>query len=62
MAELNVIRTCWPPSSMKQPPRPEGEQGRNGCLGTKAAFFCDYVRRYLMADPALGRTLADRAS
>ncbi len=34
---------------------------RNGCLGTKAAFFCDYVRRYLMADPALGKTEADRA-
>jgi len=33
---------------------------RNGCLGTDAAFFCDYVRRYLLADPALGRTVADR--
>ena len=36
-------------------------QSRNGCLGTKAPFFCDYVRRYLMADRALGRTPADRA-
>lgn len=34
---------------------------RNGCLGSKAAFFCDYVRRYLLADPALGKTVADRA-
>jgi membrane peptidoglycan carboxypeptidase len=33
---------------------------RNGCLGTKAPFFCDYVRRYLMADPSLGRTVEDR--
>ncbi len=33
---------------------------RNGCLGTKAPFFCDYVRRYLLADPALGKTEADR--
>ena len=33
---------------------------RNGCLGSDAPFFCDYVRRYLMADPALGRTVADR--
>lgn len=33
---------------------------RNGCLGSKAAFFCDYVRRYLLTDPALGETEADR--
>ena len=48
------------------PPRPQqliasGPLGlkvsssRNGCLGTKAAFFCDYVRRYLLADPSLGQ-------
>jgi membrane peptidoglycan carboxypeptidase len=33
---------------------------RNGCLGSKAAFFCDYVRRYLLADPSLGSTVEDR--
>jgi membrane peptidoglycan carboxypeptidase len=33
---------------------------RNGCLGSKAAFFCDYVRRYLLADPSLGKTVQDR--
>jgi membrane peptidoglycan carboxypeptidase len=33
---------------------------RNGCLGSPAAFFCDYVRRYLLADPALGKTVDDR--
>lgn len=33
---------------------------RNGCLGSAAAFFCDYVRRYLLADPALGKTVEDR--
>jgi membrane peptidoglycan carboxypeptidase len=33
---------------------------RNGCLGSDAAFFCDYVRRYLLADPALGKTVEDR--
>jgi len=32
----------------------------NGCLGSKAPFFCDYVRRYLLADPALGTTVAAR--
>jgi membrane peptidoglycan carboxypeptidase len=33
---------------------------RNGCLGSQAAFFCDYVRRYLLADPSLGKTVDDR--
>jgi membrane peptidoglycan carboxypeptidase len=32
----------------------------NGCLGSKAPFFCDYVRRYLLADPSLGKTVQDR--
>ncbi len=36
-------------------------KSRNGCLGSKAPFFCDYVRRYLLADPSLGRTVEDRA-
>ena len=36
-------------------------KSRNGCLGSKAPFFCDYVRRYLLDDPSLGRTVEDRA-
>jgi membrane peptidoglycan carboxypeptidase len=32
----------------------------NGCVGSPAPFFCDYVRRYLLADPALGQTVDDR--
>ncbi|WP_030483339.1 transglycosylase domain-containing protein [Nocardioides aequoreus] len=34
---------------------------RNGCLSSEAPFFCDYVRRYLLEDPALGETVQDRA-
>ena len=33
---------------------------RNGCLGSQAAFFCDYERRYLLDDPTLGKTVEDR--
>jgi membrane peptidoglycan carboxypeptidase len=33
---------------------------RNGCLGSRAAFFCDYARRYLLADPSLGKTVEER--
>jgi membrane peptidoglycan carboxypeptidase len=32
----------------------------NGCANSVAPFFCDYVVRYLEADPALGKTFADR--
>lgn len=33
---------------------------QNGCVSSKASFFCDYVRRYLLDDPALGKTVEDR--
>ena len=32
----------------------------NGCVDSKATFFCAYVYRFLLADPALGKTVADR--
>jgi membrane peptidoglycan carboxypeptidase len=61
MAELNVVRDQAAESMGQQPLGLKVSHSRNGCLGTHAAFFCDYVRRYLMADPSLGRTVADRA-
>ena len=33
---------------------------RNGCVSSVAPFFCDYALRYLLADPALGKTRDDR--
>lgn len=33
----------------------------NGCLASSAPFFCDYTRRYLLEDAALGETVQDRA-
>ncbi len=32
----------------------------NGCVTSKAAFSCDYIRRYLLAEPALGASVRDR--
>ena len=32
----------------------------NGCVTSNAAFSCDYVRRYLLAEPALGNTVEER--
>ncbi len=61
MAELNVITPAARARVTKAPLRLKVSSSRNGCLGTKAPFFCDYVRRYLMEDPSLGKTAADRA-
>ncbi|MFI5624647.1 transglycosylase domain-containing protein [Nocardioides sp. NPDC051685] len=36
------------------------QKQRNGCLGSSAEFFCDYVLNWLVKDPAFGETEADR--
>ena len=61
MAELDVVRPEAARGLVRQPLGLKVSKSRNGCLGSKASFFCDYVRRYLMTDPSLGRTPADRA-
>jgi membrane peptidoglycan carboxypeptidase len=61
MAELDVISPAQATQLTRLGLGLKVSKSRNGCLGTRAAFFCDYVRRYLMADPALGKTQADRA-
>ncbi|MGI8646529.1 MAG: penicillin-binding protein [Nocardioides sp.] len=35
-------------------------QTRNGCVFSRAPFFCDYVVNYLMKDPQLGKTPEER--
>ncbi|MFL6061620.1 MAG: penicillin-binding protein [Marmoricola sp.] len=60
MAELNIITSSQADAADAQPLGLKVSPTRNGCLGSKAAFFCDYVRRYLLADPSLGATAADR--
>ncbi len=61
MAELDVVNPASATQLTQLPLGLKVRKIRNGCLGTDAAFFCDYVRRYLLADPALGKTPADRA-
>jgi membrane peptidoglycan carboxypeptidase len=60
MAQLNIIaqKTAdrWTASKLALHVTPT----RNGCLGSSAPFFCDYVRRYLLQDPSLGQTVAER--
>ncbi|GAA1913565.1 transglycosylase domain-containing protein [Nocardioides lentus] len=33
---------------------------QNGCVSSRAAFFCDYVLKYLQEDPSLGETPEER--
>ncbi|RYE78591.1 MAG: glycosyl transferase, partial [Myxococcales bacterium] len=60
MGELGVITPERADKLAATKLRLKEKPNRNGCLGTDAAFFCDYVRRYLLADPSLGKTVEDR--
>ncbi|MFL6160503.1 MAG: penicillin-binding protein [Marmoricola sp.] len=60
MAELKIIPQSQADSLEKTKLGLNISPTRNGCLGSRAAFFCDYVRRYLLADPSLGKTVQDR--
>ena len=61
MAELGMLEPAVATRLISRPLDLRVSTSRNGCLGTKAPFFCDYLRRYLMADKSLGKTAADRA-
>ena len=56
MAQLHVIPTAEARKLEQQPLGLHVSPTTNGCVSSKAPFFCDYVRRFLMADPALGKT------
>ncbi|HET9501384.1 MAG TPA: transglycosylase domain-containing protein, partial [Marmoricola sp.] len=60
MAQLGMVPDAFAERVSKQPLGLKVTPMRNGCMGSSAPFFCDYVRRYLLADPALGRTVDDR--
>jgi membrane peptidoglycan carboxypeptidase len=60
MAQLNVISVSEARKASRSGLGLDVDPTRNGCLGANGEFFCDYVREYLMQDPALGRTKEDR--
>ncbi|HET6563082.1 MAG TPA: penicillin-binding protein [Marmoricola sp.] len=60
MADLNVISMSEARKASRRGLGLHVKPTRNGCLGANGEFFCDYVREYLMQDPALGRTKEDR--
>ncbi len=60
MAQLNVIEREQADKAKSRRLGLDVQQTRNGCVNSRAPFFCDYVVRYLMEDPALGETRAER--
>src|SRR3954447_20156100 len=60
LAQLNVIPQHRADKLKKQPLGLHPVKTPNGCLNSRAPFFCDYVVSYLEHDPALGKTVAAR--
>ena len=55
MGELDVIDRATAQKLTRLPLGLKVSKSRNGCVSTKAPFFCDYARRYLMSDPVAGQ-------
>jgi len=60
MAELNVISERKARKTGRMDIGLRLTPNRNGCMFSKAPFFCDYVVDYLKLDPSLGKTPSDR--
>lgn len=60
MAELSVISDAKAEETKKQGLQLDPQPLNNGCVSSRAPFFCDYVIAYLKQDPDLGRTPAER--
>jgi len=60
MAQLNVISAADASKTEASGLGLQVKNVPNGCVSSYAAFFCDYVQSYLLADPDLGKTVSDR--
>jgi membrane peptidoglycan carboxypeptidase len=60
MARNRVIAIAEAQKLAAEPVRLNPTRFANGCVTSVGAFSCDYVRRYLLAEPALGKTVQDR--
>ncbi|MEJ7794667.1 MAG: transglycosylase domain-containing protein [Nocardioides sp.] len=56
MAQLNVISERKAEKTKKTKIDLDLQPTDNGCVNSRAPFFCDYVINYLMKDPSLGKT------
>jgi len=60
MAELNVISREKADRLKEQDLGLDVQPSQNGCVSTKAPFFCDYVLDWLSKDERLGKTPEER--
>jgi membrane peptidoglycan carboxypeptidase len=60
MRQLNVINERQARKATRAGLGLKVRPSRNGCVGVNGEFFCDYVREWLLTDPQLGETVADR--
>jgi membrane peptidoglycan carboxypeptidase len=60
MAELDVISDREAEQAKARGLGLDLARTRNGCVSAAAPFFCDYVREYLLQEPALGSTVRER--
>lgn len=60
MAQLNVITEEKAEFAKELGVGLKVQEQPNGCVNSQAQFFCDYVVRWLMTDPALGETAQER--
>ena len=60
MAALNVITQSKAEKTKNMALGLDVKPSRNGCVFSRAPFFCDYAVNVLMADRSLGKTVEDR--
>jgi membrane peptidoglycan carboxypeptidase len=60
MLQLHVITTAAAQTASAGTLGLHVVESPNGCVGTEAPWFCQYMLSYLQHDPTLGRTVADR--
>lgn len=60
MAQLQVISDRQLAKSKRSKLGLDVQPTPNGCVNSRAPFFCDYVISYLMKDKSLGRTPSER--
>jgi len=60
MAELGVVSRERAREAKERGRGLKRRPTRNGCVSSRAPFFCDYVQEYLLQDPGLGETVKER--
>ena len=62
MLELNVISQTEADRAKRRGLGLDVTPSRNGCVSSRAPFFCDFAVQYLMADRSLGKSPEERRS